>query len=163
MLSKSVLLAQLISILLVLVDPVWPQQYNQRYYTPRTSSTNRYPSYGYPYQQQQQQQNYGSSNAASYDARYFKHGSRENEQNGGTCREFLRMNGLNACCASRDDDCYMIHYDTRCYCDIFCDRSRQNDNSDCCPDSGETCLGQRPLTRPTTTATTSTTTECESL
>ena len=74
-----------------------------------------------------------------YDSRYFKHGSRFNEHQGGTCREFLNLNGLRTCCAQRDDECYMIHYDTRCYCDLFCDRSHLTDNSDCCPDSEQTC------------------------
>jgi hypothetical protein len=78
------------------------------------------------------------------DSRYFRHGTPYNEQNGGTCSEFLQINGLNQCCAHRDDDCYMIHYDTRCYCDIFCDRSHQADNSDCCPDAGSTCSGNPP-------------------
>jgi hypothetical protein len=44
----------------------------------------------------------------------------------------------------------MIHYDTRCYSDVFCDRSNIPDNSDCCPDAGETCSGKvEPTTTPT--------------
>jgi hypothetical protein len=66
-----------------------------------------------------------------------KHGGRINEESGGTCTEFLRLNGINQCCAARQDDCYMIHYDTRCYCDVFCDRKE----SDCCPDAIRTCKG----------------------
>ena len=54
---------------------------------------------------------------------------------------FLRINSLNKCCNQRDDDCYMIHYDTRCYCDVFCDRSQLQDNSDCCDDAVKTCSG----------------------
>jgi hypothetical protein len=46
------------------------------------------------------------------DSRSYRHGSKVNEEVGGTCREFLAINSLNSCCASRDDDCYMIHYDT---------------------------------------------------
>ena len=37
----------------------------------------------------------------------------------------------------------MIHYDTRCYCDVFCDRSKMLDNSDCCPDALEICTGKK--------------------
>lgn len=82
------------------------------------------------------------------DSRYFRHGARHNEANGGTCSEFLTINGLGQCCAHRDDDCYMIHYDTRCYCDVFCDRHRVPDNSDCCPDAVETCSSDsRPTER----------------
>ena len=87
------------------------------------------------------------------DSRYFKHGSRQNENSGGTCSEFLRINLLNKCCNQRDDECYMIHYDTRCYCDVFCDRSMLQDNSDCCDDAIKTCSSSGPsqetTTRPT--------------
>ena len=76
------------------------------------------------------------------DSRYIKHGTKTNELSGGTCSEFLKINSLNQCCAHRDDDCYMIHYDTRCYCDVFCDRSKIPDNSDCCPDAGTICSGE---------------------
>ena len=86
-------------------------------------------------------QNYANEYAYA-DSRYFKHGSRQNEVSGGTCNEFLRINSLNKCCNQRDDDCYMIHYDTRCYCDVFCDRSRLQDNSDCCDDAVSTCSGR---------------------
>ena len=79
---------------------------------------------------------------SGYDSRYFRHGSPQNERTGGTCTEFLQLNSLSQCCASRDDDCYMIHFDTRCYCDLFCDRSKVPDNSDCCPDAEETCIGK---------------------
>ena len=77
-----------------------------------------------------------------------KHGDRKNEEMGGTCTEFLKLNGINQCCAARQDDCYMIHFDTRCYCDVFCDRRE----TDCCPDAIKTCKGggtttpQIPLT-----------------
>ena len=74
-----------------------------------------------------------------YDARYFRHGSQENEIDGGTCAEFVQINRMNTCCLERDDECYMIHYDTRCYCDIFCNRDSMNDHSDCCPDAKEVC------------------------
>jgi hypothetical protein len=73
------------------------------------------------------------------DPRYFHHGSQKNEIDGGTCAEFLQINRMDTCCNMRDDDCYMIHYDTRCYCDVFCDREVMNDNSDCCPDAAQMC------------------------
>jgi hypothetical protein len=75
----------------------------------------------------------------AYDSRFFKHGTQKNEIDGGTCKEFLEINRLDQCCTKRDDDCFMVHYDTRCYCDIFCDRSSYNDYSDCCPDALITC------------------------
>ena len=69
----------------------------------------------------------------------LKHGSMYNEHNGGTCSEFMLINSLDKCCTERDDDCYMIHFDSRCYCDIFCDREHLQDNSDCCPDAVHIC------------------------
>ena len=81
----------------------------------------------------------------SMDSRYFLHGTRRNEITGGTCEEFIRINAIKKCCANRDDDCYMIHYDSRCYCDLFCDRSKQNDHSDCCPDAGDICSSSPPV------------------
>ncbi len=66
----------------------------------------------------------------------YLHGGDLHEKFGGTCDEFLRLNGLEKCCSSQDDECYMIHYDTRCYCDVFCHR---NTSSDCCPDGAFTC------------------------
>ena len=74
------------------------------------------------------------------DPRYFRHGSQRNEIDGGTCAEFVRINRMDTCCTMRDDDCYMIHYDTRCYCDVFCNREVMNDHSDCCPDAVEVCV-----------------------
>ena len=44
------------------------------------------------------------------------------------------------CCFSRDDDCFMPYYDSRCYCDIFCFRGI--DNHDCCPDHDAVCEGK---------------------
>ncbi len=76
---------------------------------------------------------------ARYDSRYFKHGSQKNEIDGGTCAEFLQLNKMPMCCDQRDDDCFMIHYDSRCYCDIFCYREAMNDHSDCCPDADKVC------------------------
>lgn len=61
---------------------------------------------------------------------YF-HGSGHNILHGATCAEFLVKNHMNSCCNGRNDECYMIHYDTRCYCDQFCGK---NSTSDCCPD-----------------------------
>ena len=114
------------------------------------------PNKNYNHQYNSKNVNYGgyghvdSHGYAVSDSRYFRHGTPFNEVNGGTCTEFLRINSLNKCCAQRDDDCYMIHYDTRCYCDVFCDRSNVQDNSDCCPDAGETCSGKvEPTTTPT--------------
>ncbi|CAF3858165.1 unnamed protein product [Adineta steineri] len=46
------------------------------------------------------------------------------------------------CCQSRDDDCFMPYYDSRCYCDMFCFRGI--DNHDCCPDHDAVCGGQSP-------------------
>jgi hypothetical protein len=91
------------------------------------------------YYNNQQQYSYNTKNL--YDSRYFKHGNQRNELVGGTCAEFIQMNSLDQCCTQRDDDCYMIHFDTRCYCDVFCDRSKIPDNSDCCPDAGSVCNG----------------------
>lgn len=105
---------------------------------------NRYNTYNVPKSSYVKGFGYGSG----YDSRYFKHGSSKNERNGGTCSEFLNINSLNQCCSSRDDDCYMIHFDTRCYCDVFCDRSKVPDNSDCCPDAEETCIGKQITSPP---------------
>ena len=44
------------------------------------------------------------------------------------------------CCFSRDDDCFMPYYDSRCYCDTFCFRGI--DNHDCCPDHDAVCEGK---------------------
>lgn len=74
----------------------------------------------------------------------FKHGNLTNELNGGTCAEFKLLNNFRECCPERNDKCYMIHYDTKCYCDSFCSRSR--DDSDCCPDAFDQCgpLSSKP-------------------
>lgn len=90
-------------------------------------------------QNNKQQTNYNYYYNNPYDSRYFKHGNKRNELEGGTCREFLDVNNRQQCCANRDDDCYMIHFDSRCYCDVFCDRSSFPDNSDCCPDAYYVC------------------------
>lgn len=52
------------------------------------------------------------------------------------------------CCTSRNDDCFMPYYDSRCYCDTFCFRGI--DNHDCCPDHDAICEGQN-VTTPATT------------
>ncbi|CAF0948760.1 unnamed protein product [Brachionus calyciflorus] len=62
---------------------------------------------------------------------FYYHGEDVHLKKGGTCREFLEKNQLSSCCLGRDDDCYMTHYDTRCYCDQFCGK---NKTGDCCPD-----------------------------
>jgi C1A family cysteine protease len=51
------------------------------------------------------------------------------------------------CCFSRDDDCFMPYYDSRCYCDTFCFRGF--DNHDCCPDHDAVCEGKN-VSLPTT-------------
>lgn len=80
----------------------------------------------------------------------FKHGDRLNELNGGLCSQFKLLNGIDQCCAGRIDECYMIHYDTRCYCDTFCERSE----TDCCEDAYDECRGGTPIIFTTTTTTT---------
>ena len=42
------------------------------------------------------------------------------------------------CCAGRDDPCSVPILGTLCYCDTFCNRTR---NSDCCPDYFTHCEG----------------------
>ncbi|CAF0840732.1 unnamed protein product [Rotaria sordida] len=51
------------------------------------------------------------------------------------------------CCTSRDDDCFMPYYDSRCYCDSFCFRGI--DNHDCCPDHDSVCEGKPAPPPPT--------------
>lgn len=63
-----------------------------------------------------------------------KHGDTSNKLNGGFCSHFKALNDIE-CCSGRDDECYMIHFDTLCYCDSFCDRF----DHDCCPDATEAC------------------------
>lgn len=67
-------------------------------------------------------------------ARYL-HGGDLNYKNGGTCAEFKRLNGLTKCCHPRNDECYMIHFDSRCYCDTFCSIDINKNVTDCCPDA----------------------------
>ena len=80
----------------------------------------------------------------------FKHGNKYNEISGGTCAEFKQLNNLTSICCpeGRDDECYMKHFDTRCYCDTFCDRL--SDNSDCCPDAAKVCAFNVQLQEQTT-------------
>ena len=71
----------------------------------------------------------------------LKHGDKRNEQYGGTCAEFLQINNRNQCCHEEDDEyigneCYMIHFETRCYCDTTCNSRLE---SDCCPDANHIC------------------------
>jgi hypothetical protein len=47
----------------------------------------------------------------------------------------MQLNNLPSCCRTEDSDCYMIHYDSRCYCDSVC----SSDSSDCCQDAKRTC------------------------
>lgn len=88
-----------------------------------------------------------SVHASQYESRYFRHGSQLNERDGGTCAEFLEINRMDMCCMQRDDDCFMIHHDTRCYCDVFCNREVMNDYSDCCPDAVQACATNTNLTK----------------
>jgi hypothetical protein len=78
---------------------------------------------------------------ANINGHNLEHGDESNPIQNGTCREFLRLNKLNSCCADRRDECYMYHFDTRCYCDNFCDRP----HADCCHDAMSTCLGIEEL------------------
>jgi hypothetical protein len=124
----------IIFITIILNNVLITQSYDSDYYQHNNNNNNN---------------NHNSYLNSAYDSRYFKHGTKSNELNGGTCKEFLELNSMQKCCTSRDDDCFMIHYDTRCYCDMFCDRSKFPDNSDCCPDSAETCNGIVPTQQPT--------------
>ena len=73
----------------------------------------------------------------------YKHDSPVTENKAGSCKEFLKINYMTECCLERDDDCYMNHYDSRCYCDKFCDRSYKSDYSDCCSDINEVCSNEQ--------------------
>lgn len=42
------------------------------------------------------------------------------------------------CCRGRQDECSAPILDTLCYCDDFCNRTR---NDDCCPDFWTLCKG----------------------
>jgi hypothetical protein len=71
----------------------------------------------------------------------LKHGNERNKQYGGTCAEFIHLNNLNQCCQEEDDEyigneCYMIHFDSKCYCDVTCNSRLE---ADCCPDSIHIC------------------------
>lgn len=45
---------------------------------------------------------------------------------------------FNKCCIGRQDDCSVPILGTLCYCDDFCNRTR---NDDCCPDYWTICKG----------------------
>ncbi len=66
----------------------------------------------------------------------YKHGIPYNEKHGGSCAEFKKINNISKCCQTEDADCYMIHYDTRCYCDSVC----MVDTTDCCEDVKMSCF-----------------------
>ena len=66
----------------------------------------------------------------------MKHGEKKNRKYGGLCTEFLKINNRTKCCNERDDECYMIHYESICYCDISC----HNSTNDCCPDMKTACF-----------------------
>ena len=65
------------------------------------------------------------------------HGDHYNELTGGTCAQLKKMNNRSECCGIRDDDCYIIHFDSRCYCDNSCDINPIN--NDCCSDVVKSC------------------------
>ena len=61
------------------------------------------------------------------------------------------MNSFDKCCSHRDDDCFIINLEEKCYCDLFCDRSRALDQTelnkwskkfDCCEDAFELCIAE---------------------
>ncbi|GLH09995.1 Cathepsin L-like proteinase [Gryllus bimaculatus] len=52
-----------------------------------------------------------------------------------------RSRGDRKCCRDRRDDCSVPILGTLCYCDEFCNRTR---NEDCCPDYWAHCLGMEP-------------------
>ena len=68
----------------------------------------------------------------------YNHGDDKNTQNGGTCEEFLKLNRLSKCCDGSEDDCYMIHFNSRCYCGTECNKQ----SGGCCPDAFNVCAGQ---------------------
>ncbi len=65
----------------------------------------------------------------------LKHGQNILNKTHGTCAEFLKINALDSCCNNREDECFMYHYDTKCYCDNFC-------KIDCCSDSETICINR---------------------
>lgn len=44
------------------------------------------------------------------------------------------------CCLGRNDDCSIPYYDTMCYCDQFCHRTK---STDCCPDYYAVCFDEQ--------------------
>lgn len=53
-----------------------------------------------------------SSSGEQRKSKYYN-GDESHRISGGSCREFFRLNVNNNCCSRRDDDCYMIHFQTR--------------------------------------------------
>ncbi len=78
----------------------------------------------------------------------YQHGTDYNEMFGGTCKQFKMLNNLQTCCPERDDNCYMLHFDSRCYCDSFC---QLYNTTDCCPDSFLSCARSESVTLNTIT------------
>ena len=37
----------------------------------------------------------------------YLHGDKQNELNGGTCDEFLKLNDSSTCCSAKHDECYI--------------------------------------------------------
>ncbi len=57
----------------------------------------------------------------------FIHQNPDSTSLNGRCTDFLSLNNLFQLCQGRNDQCYMNHFTTRCYCDTFC-------TFDCCQD-----------------------------
>lgn len=69
----------------------------------------------------------------------------ENDLTGPFCAK------INRCCEQRNDECSVQLNGTKCYCDIFCDRSPNG--WDCCPDYWSHCNKTKNDTTPTTPTT----------
>jgi hypothetical protein len=71
-------------------------------------------------------------NNKATDREIVNHGESLNRLSGGTCADLMKINNRSKCCEERNDNCFIIHYDTRCYCDSFCE-------NDCCSDALINC------------------------
>ncbi len=65
------------------------------------------------------------------------HGDHNNQLYGGTCAELKKINNRSECCSTRDDNCFIINFDSKCYCDNYCDYDPAN--NDCCSDVIKSC------------------------
>jgi hypothetical protein len=67
----------------------------------------------------------------------FNHGAK-NEV--GSCLNFLIINNLDRCEPNRNDSYWINHHDGVCYCDKFCDSTKNSPiNPDCCSDANTVC------------------------